>query len=149
MLEEGAAGEELAADAWIDARYRGQSFELGVPADDWRRRFHEAHLERYGYRRDEAPVEAVTLRVVVTAPPPVLEAPRLEEAAGPPPLRPAGVVSGGSPRETMRVWRRDLRAGHELAGPLVIQEYSGTTWVPSGWRALVDGWGCLHLEAGT
>ena len=149
MLEEGAAGEELAADAWIDARYRGQSFELGVPADDWRRRFHEAHLERYGYRRDEAPVEAVTLRVVVTAPPPVLEAPRLQEAAGPPPLRPADVDSGGTPRETMRVWRRDLRAGHELAGPLVIQEYSGTTWVPSGWRALDDGWGCLHLEAGT
>ena len=147
MLGEGAAADELSAERRIDARYRGQSFELDVPAEAWRARFHEAHLERYGYRRDEAPVEAVTLRVIVTAPPPLLEAPALDEADGPPPQRPAEVLTGGAPLAAKRVWRRDLRAGHELHGPLVIGEYSGTTWVPPGWRVRVDAWGCLHLEA--
>jgi len=147
MLGEGAAADELSAERRIDARYRGQSFELDVPAEAWRARFHEAHLERYGYRRDEAPVEAVTLRVIVTAPPPLLEAPALDEADGPPPQRPTEVLTGGAPLAAKRVWRRDLRAGHELHGPLVIGEYSGTTWVPPGWRVRVDAWGCLHLEA--
>ena len=147
MLGEGAAADELSAERRIDARYRGQSFELDVPAEAWRARFHEAHLERYGYRRDEAPVEAVTLRVIVTAPPPVLEAPALDEADGPPLLRPTEVLTAGAPLAAKRVWRRDLRAGHELGGPLVIGEYSGTTWVPPGWRVRVDAWGCLHLEA--
>jgi len=44
------------------------------------------------------------------------------------------------------VRRRDLRAGHVLEGPAVIQEYSGTTWVPSGWTLEVDPSGCLHLS---
>ena len=46
----------------MDARYQGQSFELRVPAADWARRLPRAHDERYGYRRDDTPVEAVTLR---------------------------------------------------------------------------------------
>ena len=69
MVAEGLAPDLLSAERTIDARYRGQSFELGVPEDRWVDAFHEAHAERYGYRRDETPVEAVTLRVTVSAPP--------------------------------------------------------------------------------
>jgi len=59
----GAAFERL-----VDARYRGQSFELTVPVEGWEGAFHAAHERRYGYR-DEAPVDLVSLRVraVVTS----------------------------------------------------------------------------------
>jgi len=145
MLEEGADPDTLTSEQWIDARYRGQSFELAVPAEAWIPAFHTAHEERYGYQRPEAAVEAVTLRVVVTAPAAEVVATRIEAAKDPPPTKPARVVFGGVAVDARSVWREDLRAGHELAGPIVVQEYSGTTWVPPEWQARVDEWGCLHL----
>jgi N-methylhydantoinase A len=145
MLEEGADAAVLVAERWVDARYRGQSFELRVPAEGWVERFHAAHDERYGYRRPTTPVEAVTLRVVVTAPPLPLDVPELAPAAGPPPVEEAHAVFGGRALTVRRVWRQDLAAGHVLRGPLVVQEYSATTWVPPEWRMEVDRWGCLHL----
>lgn len=145
MLAEGAEPDMLVVERWVDARYEGQSFELRVPADDWANLFHTSHDERYGYRRDETPVEAVTLRVVITAPSVPLDVPELDAAAGPPPTESSQVFFGGETREAQRVWRSDLRTGHTLKGPLIIQEYSATTWVPPEWRMDVDRWGCLHL----
>lgn len=147
MLAEGAHEEELVAERWVDARYAGQSFELRVPADRWAAHFHDLHDERYGYRRTATPVEAVTLRVVVTAPPVAIEAPRLAAAAASPPLEGTRVFHGGRDLEAVRVWRRDLAEGHVIEGPAVVQEYSATTWVPPEWRVEVDSWGCLHLLA--
>ena len=95
MLEEGADPLVLVSERWVDARYQGQSFELRVPAQDWVEQFNASHDERYGYRRPGTPVEAVTLRVVVTAPPLPMEAPELAEAAAPHPLEQAQVVFGG------------------------------------------------------
>ncbi|MEJ7871760.1 MAG: hydantoinase/oxoprolinase family protein, partial [Rubrobacteraceae bacterium] len=45
-----------------DLRYRGQSFELTVEADDLQKleeRFHDAHEQRYGYRMEDESVELV------------------------------------------------------------------------------------------
>lgn len=138
----------LTTERWIDARYRGQSFELAVPAEDWAARFHEAHEERYGYRRDDIPAEAVTVRVVVTAPAPVLDPPELPEATDLPPVSDLEVFHRGRVLAASRVERAALGAGHRLEGPLVVQEYSGTTWVPPEWTVEVDRWGTLHLERG-
>ena len=145
LLEEGAAPGLTAATRWVDARYGGQSFELRVPYSGWVDAFHRAHRERYGYSRKETPVEAVTLRVVAEAPGPTLRATELAWADTPPPVSAARVRFRGSDLEAVRVWRRDLRVGHELAGPLIVQEYSATTWVPPEWRMEVDAWGTLHL----
>jgi N-methylhydantoinase A len=146
MLAEGVPAEALTTERWIDARYAGQSFELRVPARDWESHFHHAHEERYGYRRDDSAVEAVTVRAVVTAPPPTLDVDRLETSTSPPHTEPCTVVSGGEEVDGTRVWRRDLRADDRILGPAVIQEYSGTTWVPPGWAVVVDVWGSLHLS---
>lgn len=136
---------DLSAEHWIDARYVGQSFELGVPFDDWVTSFHAAHHERYGYRRDETPVEAVTVRVVVTAPAPSLGEVTIPPASGPPPTRALEVFHRGERHRARCALRSDLLAGHEIEGPAVIQEYSGTTWVPPHWTSRVDGSGCLHM----
>jgi N-methylhydantoinase A len=145
MTAEGVAPENLTAERWVDARYRGQSFELGVPEDGWVEAFHTAHEERYGYRRDETPVEAVTLRVTVSAPAADVVQPRLAEATTSPPGTRTTVVYEGEPHEAEALWRSDLRAGHEIRGPAIVQEYSGTTWVPPEWHLRVDAWGVLHL----
>ena len=148
MVEEGADTDELSTTLWIDARYRGQSFELRVRAEDWAERFHNLHEERYGYRRDGTAVEAVTLRAVVTAPAPTLTVHRLSTADAPPPTRSTSVVYGDKEIESTLVSRSDLRLEHALDGPVIVQEYSGTTWVPPGWIVKPDPWGCLHLTRG-
>ena len=145
MLAEGADADALVVEQWVDARYQGQSFELRVPAQGWVDLFHTSHDDRYGYRRDETPVEAVTLRVVITAPSVPLDVPELGAASGPPPTESAPVFFGGKTVAARRVWRSELRAGHTLRGPAIVQEYSATTWVPPRWRMEVDHWGCLHL----
>jgi N-methylhydantoinase A len=147
LAEEGAAEAEVTTELWIDARYAGQSYELAVPAERWLSRFHEAHRDRYGYARPGEPVEAVTLRAVASAPPPPFSTPVLAAAEGPPPFTPTRVVSAGRALEAKRVRRGDLRAGHRLEGPAIIQEYSATTWVPETHRLEVDANGCLHLTA--
>ena len=164
LLEEGADPSHTTVERWVDARYRGQSFELRIPIErwetespesraeeeaareGWETRFHRAHELRYGYSREETPVEAVTLRVVARAPGPTLEAASLDEADAPPPAALGRVRYHREAIETPQVWRRDLRAGHALSGPLLVLEYSATTWVPPGWRMEVDPWGSLHLR---
>ena len=145
LISEGVAPEALVTERWIDARYQGQSFELGVPEEHWVQAFHKAHEERYGYNRMETPVEAVTLRVIVTGPPAELGESRIEAAGGSPPKETVRVAHGGEEHEAVSVWRTDLMACHQIRGPVIVQEYSGTTWVPPKWTLRVDDWGCLHL----
>lgn len=144
LRDEGAGHGDLTATRTVDARYRGQSFELRVSADGWIDAFHALHEERYGYRRDDV-VEAVTLRVSVSAPPLEPAVPELADADGPPPAEAMPVVFGGERLDARLVRRSDLRAGHRIEGPVVVAEYSATTWVPPDWHVDVDRWGCLHL----
>jgi len=117
----------------VDARFRGQSFELQVPAVEWPRAFREAHRLRYGHAREDRPLEAVTLRVESSAAAPTLPPRRLEAAAEPPPLIDGSAWVNGEWQTVPRVWRTELRAGHRLTGPLLVLEYSATTWVPPEW----------------
>jgi N-methylhydantoinase A len=49
MRQEGIADDDMRLERTVDARYRGQSYELSVSADNWVNDFHTAHLKRYGY----------------------------------------------------------------------------------------------------
>jgi N-methylhydantoinase A len=146
MLAEGNDPDSLTVRHWLDARYRGQSFELRVPREGWVDAFHEAHKERYGYARPETPVEAVTLRAVAEAPPLPLSPSRLEKAEGNPPAEKSTAYYDGNEIEVQRVWRKDLLGGHTLKGPVIVLEYSSTTWLPPGWQLEVDAWGSLLLS---
>ena len=130
---------------WVDARYHGQSFELRVAADQWVERFHNAHSTRYGYEQRQTPVEAVTLRAVASAPAPPLEMMEIAPAGGEPNVQPHRLQYLGEEIAAGRVWRSELASGHRLDGPLLVAEYSATTWVPPGWTLEVDRWGILHL----
>jgi N-methylhydantoinase A len=145
LLAEGVGRDVIVVERQVDARYRGQSFELRVTADAWVEAFHAAHARRYGYRRDEAVVEAVTVRAVATAPGAALPLPEPEPARGPPPTRACKVVHRTRTLSAPGAWRSDLRPGHRLEGPALVLDYSATTWVPPRWRLEVDRVGVLHL----
>ncbi len=146
LVAEGMDPATLTIRRQVDARFRGQSFELTVDAESWALRFREAHRVRYGHAREDHPLEAVTLRVEVSAPAPTLPSLRLAPAAGSPPLTSGQVWLEGAWREVPRVQRSDLREGHTLEGPLVVLEYSATTWLPPGWTLEVLPAGALRLR---
>jgi len=146
MVAEGNDPASLVVRHWVDARYRGQSFELRVPRQSWARVFHEAHRDRYGYARDETPVEAVTLRAVAEAPALPLSPTPLLKADAAPPVEMADAFHEGNEIRVQRVWRRDFLQGHTLKGPAIVLEYSSTTWLPPGWHLEVDMWGSLLLS---
>jgi N-methylhydantoinase A len=43
--------------------------------------------------------------------------------------------------------RRNLRAGQRLDGPTIVEQEDTTTLVPTGFRASVDPYGNLVIEA--
>jgi N-methylhydantoinase A len=71
---------ELPSEGEADVRYAGQSFELTIPLGPrLAERFHDAHLDRYGYADPDRPLELVAVRTadVRAAPPVVVSGPRL------------------------------------------------------------------------
>jgi N-methylhydantoinase A/oxoprolinase/acetone carboxylase beta subunit len=132
----------------VDARYAGQSYELTVDADGWVDRFHEAHHARFGYSREGAVVEAVTLRVEAVAPAPDAAFPVLPPAIDERPV-PHGtqrVRQGGVLLETPLFERTDLLAGHRIEGPAIVSEYTATLWVPPGWTVVTQDDGSLSMQ---
>ncbi len=155
---EAVAQKEFHAERWhglpqyertLDLRYRGQGYELNVPAGkNVIARFHEEHQQRYGYHHPERDIELVTLRLRAW-----LRTPQTQFQA--PAKTPRRMVSGHSSRvepvERARVIfqgkvlstpvfeRGDLVPGFSMKGPAVITEYSATTVIPAGKSFCVDG----------
>jgi N-methylhydantoinase A len=131
-----------------DLRYRGQSFELTVDADDpdaVEDRFGEAHERRYGYRMDGEEVELVNARLVATQP---VERPELSEPD------PDGDERAGT-REAnfdgdwaeVPVFRRaGMGEGTRVEGPAIVEFPEATCVVRPGWAGAVDAAGTLVLE---
>ena len=146
-IRDGSDPKSLRTERRVDARYRGQSFELSVDANDWVHEFHRAHEKKYGYRRDSA-VEAVTLRVRVGAPGeriPVTEVPAKAAHRQSSSLSSRAWV-GGNRLDVPVFARAELRPGEVVTGPAIITEYSATTWCPPGWQLKRDTQDLLHLS---
>jgi N-methylhydantoinase A len=113
---------------FVDARYRGQSYEIRTP---WRGDFHALHRRRYGFSRDEEPeiVNAIVRATVSRSKP-----------------RFSRIARGGAVAERPGVYRRErMGAGAKVAGPCLIMEDNATTYLARGWRCVVDAIGNLKL----
>jgi N-methylhydantoinase A len=147
MAEEDVDAGSVLVRRSVAARYVGQSHELDVPADDWVRRFHDAHATRFGHARPGAAVEAVTLRVEAESPGAALEPPDLTVASSDAPVLGTGPVHfDGAVVQAPRYERERLLTGHVLQGPALIVERTAAFWLPPGWAARVERDGSLFVE---
>ena len=151
----GFAAGEVRLERGLDMRYRGQSYELQVPVEEWpldegaveatRERFHGQHARRYGHAMPDEPVEVVTLRVTGTVPTPPLED-RLDEASDAAAGERDVYFEDGGFRPTPVLDRAALAPGETVEGPAVIEGAGSTALVPPELAGSVAERGAVVLE---
>ena len=137
-------------------RYLGQNYELELPiaedalADEaiealWAA-FHAAHEARFGFSIPGDIIEIVTYTVTALSRTARPELHRLPPADGPPVAigeRRVLFVAGEAMTPIYR--RDDLRAGHALQGPALVEESASVTVVEPGQGLTVDPFGHLLI----
>lgn len=134
-----------------DLRYRGQSFELTIEADDLdvlADRFGDAHDRRYGYRVDSEPVEIVSARLTATV---AVDKPTLRETGGGSEGRTESRAANfdGKWMDVGVFARDEMTVGTQITGPAIVELKDSTCVVRPGWRAALDDSGTLTLERPT
>lgn len=148
LRDEGIGFEESSVALAVDMRYAGQSHELRIPVgprpgfEELVRAFAEVHRERYGFAREDLPVEAVTFRATATGPVREVEVAPPRGEAVPEPVETRQL--GGA--EVPVLWRPDAPVGMRVEGPALVAELDSTTWVPEGTEAEVHPTGALLVE---
>ena len=142
----------------LDARYRGQNFEVKVAADGLAgdalpaatERFQAAHTQEYGYAIPYRGVEFVSARVQAVGV--VAKAPQVRIAGGASfegaivARRPVFFDSASGWQEATVYARERLPVEQRFHGPAVVAEMSATTLIASGQSATIDAWGNLIVE---
>jgi N-methylhydantoinase A len=146
---EGVPSDRRTLSRTLAMRYRGQSYEIDVPAGgsgSHADAFHRLHRETYGHARSDAPVEIVTARVAGTG-------------SSNPPALPLHVPVPGEGPAARRLWLdgkevaveawvwESLPPGHRGTGPALVLGDHATALVPPFWRWAVDRFGNLILES--
>jgi N-methylhydantoinase A len=155
---EAQARNEFRSEKWdqaptfersLDLRYRGQGYELNVPATkNVADAFHNEHQRRYGYHHPDRAIELVTLRLRARLRALPLQASSgnkasaktlLERAAKKITARERVPVLFDAKSVSTPVFERvDLAVEQKFRGPAVITEYSATTVVPPGKMFWID-----------
>lgn len=147
MEVEGISTGDISILKLVDVRYRGQSFELSVDFDhNVRQNFHGAHLQFYGYAREDAPLEFVNIRVRAIG---KVESPRIsaQPLSDPDPAhalmyKKAVAYSQGEITTKFYDWER-LDPGNHIAGPAIILREDTTVLLNSGDDGIIDMYGNL------
>jgi N-methylhydantoinase A len=156
----GYATERLVLRRAAAMRYAGQAFELQVPLGETldagsmaaaAAAFEAEHARTYGHRMDNAPVELVAIEATATLVDDGRGATRLATPArrrgGATAARLAYFGPATGAIETPVVDRADLGEAPR-AGPLIVEEYEGTSVVPPGASAALDAAGNIVIEVG-
>jgi N-methylhydantoinase A len=149
LRRERLAGSSVRAEHWLDARYRGQAYEISIPfSPAFVHRFHAEHEKAYGYSHSGRPMEIVNLRVRLIVPSPKPAARRRSSkslSARDAIVKVKSVWFEGKFRSTPLYDRERLSAGARFAGPAIVVEYSSTTVVPPDFLCRVDEFLNLRL----
>jgi N-methylhydantoinase A len=135
----------------VDMNYVGQSFEVNVPLperradvtlDEVTRRFHERHAAIYAHADPRAPTRVMTARLQIVG---VTPKPVMGQIAHSSSVL-SDEVSTRPVFENNRAWdvrvyqRQSLKAGDRLEGPVIVEQYDTTTYVPHEFAISVDRW---------
>lgn len=125
------------AVARLVLRYRGQGAGLSLPLSraPLLRAFAAAHLRRFGFAQEGAPIELVQITARAETrgkplPPAVVKA--AKAGAAPRTRSRRAPVGGGVVRWLVRA---ELPHGARIVGPIVVEEPTAATLVPKGWTA--------------
>jgi N-methylhydantoinase A len=145
----------------VELRYEGQGFALSVDvaragngaadASEVRSAFEREYQRTFGHVLPGSAIQLVALRVVATLPPPggARAVPRLRRPAqlAAPGSRAAyfGRESGTLATPVLQRWHLD---GSARPGPLIVEEYEGTTVVPPGASAARDEFDNIVITLG-
>ena len=153
LEREGFGPEAQRLQRSLDLRYRGQAFELNIPAasglEEIEDAFHREHRAVYGHENRAATIELVNARLAAygMVAKPASDRYRSASASMDEALierRPAWF--GGAP-EDCPVWERErLPERARFAGPAIVEEFGATTVVLPGWAGAVDAHGNIVLE---
>ena len=140
LAADGVAPGDQHLQRWMDLRYVGQEFSLQTPVTDEellagdlgsiKATFERLHSTRYGHAAPDEPLEVVNLRLTSIGRRRKPELPDLAPGDGAPVPHGWRDVHLSDPEVPVRcaIFRRDdLRAGAQLTGPAVIEEYASTT----------------------
>lgn len=142
----------------LDARYRGQNFEVKVDCDGLAKgdlaglveRFHAAHTKEYGYAIEHRSIQLVSARLQAIGD--VEKAPQSEVAGGTS-FEAAKVGSRNVYFDARHGWldtpiynRGDLPSEQDLVGPAIINEMSATSLILPGQIVRADIWGNLVVR---
>ena len=159
LAGDGFQAEEVQLKLWAECRYAGQGNELAVEtppgdihdrwADALRERFHAEHQRAYLRAYRDMPVRVINLGVSAYVPGTPLvsqESPDAGTAAVEPALTAPCLFPGAAEAQPTAFFRRsDLKPGHLIEDPAIIEQADTTTAIPPGWRASVDRYSNLHL----
>ena len=156
--EQQFAGEARLAFS-ADMRYRGQSYEIEVQLDsEWLEQrdleaianaFHLEHERVYEYADNQADIQLINLRLVVsgTADQPEFKT-REPERRAPSPIETTQVYYDGAWRAA-EVYRRDqLQPGDFFSGPAIVRQDDCTTCLVEGFDVEVDRHGNIIVSSG-
>ena len=143
----------------VDARYKGQNFELSVKypvnlgndtLDVLHKLFDEAHEQAYGYHWPKRDLELVTFRVTasieVDRPLPVASKSNGSLSSNPKAHRPVYFESVEAFANCPIFDRATLSPDQRLLGPAIFEQIDTTTVVPPGFMASVDHHRNLRID---
>ncbi|MFN8562983.1 MAG: hypothetical protein U0703_15530 [Anaerolineae bacterium] len=127
----------------LDARYRGQAYELTIPyTEDVPTAFHAAHDRAYGHALPGREIEQVNLRLqaVGAVDKPSPDARSICDNDG------SGALIRR--RDGMALYQREqFTPGARFGGAALIFQLDSTVYVPEGWSARVDEYQDLVLTS--
>jgi N-methylhydantoinase A len=157
----GVSDAEMRFERTADMRYRGQRKELtvGLPVKNLeldgavalRRSFEKIYVKIYHRTHNDHPVEALAWRLVAKGPP-ITRQSRAEKKAAraqkakPRTLRSMMFDGWSRPRSCEVHSRYDLKVGHTIAGPAVIEEAESTTVIGPDGKAVIDRYGNIVIS---
>ncbi|AET61447.1 hypothetical protein HPL003_23645 [Paenibacillus terrae HPL-003] len=141
----------------MDARYSGQAFEIELPLESSMLEdgnserivtaFHELHHRQYGHSDPFAVLELINLRVRLAGHTIKPRIASISEATDQ--IQPSGtrrIIYGGTEYTADVYARTELRAGHRLEGPAIVEQDDTTVLVLNGWYGVTDRSGNLILK---
>jgi N-methylhydantoinase A/oxoprolinase/acetone carboxylase beta subunit len=157
LEEDGLPADRILIQRVADCRYLGQGYELRVDVpsgaidDTWLKKvrtdFDDIHEREYSRRFEDSDLEIPNVRVRGIGLMPALEVPETDAGgSADDALRYEGDawfrVGGELKQVPTRFYdRAALRAGNELEGPAIVNQYDSTTVIPPGLTARIDRFG--------